>query len=301
MNDTKGSLGLFVLLAGFVLSIIVQQSSVYFNYLLGYQEDYLTKQQLNLLSGSAMGVIAAKNELPVGEKILFEKELLPGKQRIILKQNVINSDDNCFSMLSVHASVRSGAEKEIQQVRYRLDENMQALAKDYVLLSPSLVQQNGADGTIMYKQANKGEVILPSISFLSGKSMVSMASITEYGWGNLPYYMSSISLAQKGNISGSPLLASKGSITVSGSTTDKITYLDNIILIANDNVTIGKNVCFNNVLIIAGKDVSIDAGCEIKGTVFAKNRITIKGPATFSKASQSIYEFRSLTLSSFST
>lgn len=301
IKDKRGSIGIFVLLAVLVLSIVVQQGATFINRQVNRQEDYLIRQQLNLITSSIMGQIAAKEKVSVGAKTLFEGELLPGKQKLVVNQEVVESTDHCFQQVVISAAVDSGAIKEIQQLRYIMGEAMQNAAKDYVLMSPALVQQNGADSKMVYKQMPKGEVVLPTLSFLTGKSFNSLVTVASTGYGKLPYYVtaSNVTLSHEGNVSGSPLLASNRTITINENKKGRVTYLDNLIILSSDKIVIGKNIKFSNVLIISSKDISIDSDCEIHGAVFSKTKIILKGPSTFYPADKPIVSFRSAALSSF--
>lgn len=292
MRSSKGSFSLVFLVGILFLSLFSQIVLLY------VKKDY--KNTLNYAYNLQQRKLCHSvgkwwlTKAPIEEKLSFEYTLYPGKRKTIIEGTRNFSEDKCFEKLSVGVSSDS-LSQNLNYLSFTPTAEIKELGTQHMFISRSSL--NGAEyltDKTLYTSIT-GSFKLPSIDFLSGlaRTNLTMDDVHDYGFSNNIYYLANsltlTYLTTAKTTKGNELIACKQNITIK----KNFNAPGRLILISKGSITIEDNVKLGNVLIITNNNVTLGANCSINGVILANGKITIKGKGTFSHDATAVASFAS--------
>lgn len=295
MKTNRGSISLLTLL----ICSFLATSSLIFSYFLQheYQQHltFLRSQQLQLLGTSALEFLQKQEAMPTADSILLTTTLYPHAVPATLSYAKLQGRDG--QIIQHKLLARCQAIRHILSYHsFTLHPDNLELAQSYGIISAKKVV--GAEYLPEGRTyTSNREFIFPQTSFLTNNSVtLDVAEVRLNGFDGLLHYTPSINQtltiqynsSSNKKIHGPGIIIAKGSIVIK-----KNTILpDSLILISEaGTITLEENVTLGKALLFSHGAMTIGAGCQVNGLVFANNSVLINGPISFTKDIESVARF----------
>lgn len=292
MQHKQGSISVIVLAIGMILLLAVQLFVFSMSRAYLRQTEEVQNWQLRALVQSFMMTVS-KKELPAGKKIWLQAELYPGKLLTDVSSTVQYSRDRSIRYLEISAENQQSSHR-LKQVMFTLDNKYIKMAQKYGIISGKKIIGAGfLPDNVLY--TGNEEVVLPAASYFALWSINELPADTvrTIGLCRRFYYIADyngLSFAQGMQVSGSALIAADGTITFHSG----CSFAEPVIFITDKKIIIEDNVQLDNVLLLAANDIVIGRGCKINGIIISADNIIFQGPLDFSQDEKMVARFSSV-------
>lgn len=292
MQHKQGSMSVIVLAVGMILLLTVQLGVFSVSKAYTRQVESVQHWQLRTLAQSFMDVLS-KKELPAGKKLWLQAVLYPGRLLTDVTSTVQYSEDMSIRYLEISAENQQSHHR-LKQVAFTLDNKYIQMAQKYGIISGKKVTGAGfLPANVLY--TGNEEVVLPAACYFAPWSINELPADTvrTIGLCRRFYYIddyNGLSFAQGMQVSGSALIAADGTITFHSG----CSFAEPVIFITDKKIIIEDNVQLDNILLLAGDDIVVGSGCRINGIIISAGNIIFQGPLDFSQDEKMVARFSSV-------
>lgn len=281
-HSERGSICLPCLLISLLLVLFAAPVLLWSARELKAERDFLRSQQLRTLCSTLLKQKSVKR-IPAGSYTWYEGVLQPGAEPVCVLGKSSFSEDGLINYLEAAAQPanHAGAVQRLRRLQVSFSEAQQRLAGRCVLASSALKGAEYLSAAALYIQASEEEVRLPQFSFLEGKTAKNLTAqdMAATGLGACFYYLPSgtLKVTAKQTVRGASVVVNSASVSVGA----EAYFPDRLVLAsANSSMALGQGVRMDKALLMAKGNITLGAGCKIKGLIIAKN-IILQGNATF--------------------